>query len=134
MLWRYSASAVADCYFGMRGRYCNRYLNFAVLGSEAQRVIHQIAPRALEQNGVSISFAFAAAMDGDMPIFRERSIKRRDLFNGGANIKQLPLDRSTSCVHSRHKEEIVHDPGQPFAFDNARFDDFAILAGRALPC
>src|SRR4029450_5926470 len=115
MLWRYSASAVADCYFGMRGRYCNRYLNFAVLGSEAQRVIHQIAHRALEQNRVGISFAFAAAMDGAMPIFRERSIKRPDLSTGGATIKQLPLDRSTSRVHSRHEEEIVHDPGAPRA-------------------
>src|SRR4030095_8174338 len=115
MLWRYSASAVADCYFGMRGAYFNRDLNFAVLGREAQRVIHQIAHRALEQNGVDISFAFAAAIDGDIPIFRERSIKRSDLFNGGAGINQLPLDRSTSCVHSRHEEEIVHDPGQPFA-------------------
>src|SRR6266536_4726854 len=101
MFWRYSASVIPDCYFGMRGFYCNRYLNCAALRGEAERVIHQIAQGALEQGGFGVNFAFAAAMDGDMPIFRDHSIKRRDLFDGGASINQLPLDGFASRVHSR---------------------------------
>ena len=95
--------------------------------------INEIADRTLEQNRVGVNFAFAAAMDGDMSFFRERAIKCCDLLHGGAGIKQFPLDRFTSCIHSRHEEEVVHDSRQPFAFGNVRFDDFAILTGRALP-
>ncbi len=132
MFWRYSAAIVTDCYFGMRGLYCNRYLNCAAVRRETQCVINEVAHGTTEQNGVAIDFAFASAIDGDMSIFRERAIKRCDFFHSGPAIKLFPLDGFASRIDARDEEQIIDDSRQPFALGNRGFDDFAIFLGTAL--
>ena len=69
-----------------------------------------------------------------MSIFRDRSVERRNFFHSRATIEQLPLDRFPGRIRAGDEEQIVHDSGEPFTFGNGGFDDFAILAGRALTC
>ena len=116
----------------MRGPSCNRYLNCTAVSSETQCIINEITHGATEQNGVATNFAFAAAMDGDMAILRDRSIKRRDFFQGRATIKLFPLDWFAGRVNPGDEKQIVNDSGQPFAFGDGGLDYFAILIGRAI--
>src|SRR6266536_5252157 len=132
MFWRYSAAIVADCYFGTRGLYRNRYLNCAAIRRETQRIIYEVAHSTTEQNGVAINFASASAIDGHMSVFRERAIKRCDLFHGGPAIKLFPLDGFAGRIDARDEEQIIDDSRQPFALGNGGFDNFAIFLGAAL--
>ena len=132
MFWRYSAAIVADCYFGTDGLCCNRYLNCAAVRRETQCIINEVAHGTTEQNGVAINFAFAGAIDGDMSVFRERAIKRCDLFHGGPTIKLFPLDGFAGRIDARDEEQIIDDSRQPFALGNGGCDDFTIFLGAAL--
>src|SRR5438876_3478315 len=132
MLWRYSASVVAYCYFRIRAPYRNRYLNCAAVRRETQCIINEVAHGATEQNGVAINFAFAGAIDGNMSIFRERAIKRCDLFHRSATIKLFSLDGFAGRIDARDEEQIIDDSRQPFALGNRGFDNFAIFLGAAI--
>src|SRR5437870_7897235 len=132
MLWRYSASVVAYCYFRIRAPYRNRYLNCAAVRRETQCIINEVAHGTTEQNGVAINFAFAGAIDGDMSILREHAIKRCDLFQGGPTIKLFPPDGFAGRIDARDEEQIIDDSRQPFALGNGGCDDFTIFLGAAL--
>src|SRR5213076_45145 len=132
MLRRDSAAAIGDGDFGMRGACCNRELNCAAVGCETQRVINQVAYGATKQNRITINFAFAGAIDRDMSVLRDRSIKRRALFQRRAPIKLSPLDWFAGRVNPSDEEQIVNDPGEPFAFGNRGLDYFAIFLRAAL--
>src|SRR5437667_9036648 len=132
MLWTYPAAIIADCDLEIGRVFGERDLNLAVFRSETQRVIDQIANRALEQGWIGINLTFAAATDRNMMILGDRLLKRRDLFHRRATIESRPLDRFARRVNARDEEQIVNDSRQPFAFGNGGFDHFAILVRGAI--
>src|ERR1700686_3478598 len=98
-------------------------MNISAIGGEAERVIDQIAHRAVKQCRIGKDLTFAFAGDVYMSIFGRGLIEAGDLFERTAPVKQRTLDLLLGGLGAGQKQEIINDSGKTFALGRSRFDD-----------
>src|SRR4029077_843863 len=103
MLWRNSTAGVSDRQFGSIRFDLGRDDNFAAVRSEAERVVEKITQSTIEQSGVGIDFPVTFVGNGNTSLFRDRPIKRGDLFDRGACAKDISFDLAIHRFGAREK-------------------------------
>src|SRR5205814_8124538 len=92
MLRSYSTAGIFHRGLRMRGAGRDRDLNCSSRGSEAQRVLHEIAHGPAKEHWIGIDITFAGTCDNYALLLGDRFIECRDFLDRGAAIEKRQLD------------------------------------------